>query len=140
MDAIAGDALAPQRFSAVLLSLFAGLAMLLAAIGLYGVISFAVARRTHEMGVRAALGATRAAVVRLVLREGAAMAGAGIALGLAAAAVLSRLLTSQLYGVTPGDPLTFAAVPAILALVALLASYLPARRAARVSPMVALRE
>ncbi len=140
MDAVAGNALAQQRFSAALLGLFATLAMVLAAIGLYGVISYAVARRTHELGIRVALGATRAAVVRLVLREGAAMVEAGVALGLLGAMALTRLLAGQLYVVAPVDPLTFTAVPAALALVALLATFLPARHAARVSPMEALRE
>jgi putative ABC transport system permease protein len=140
MDGISGNALAQQRFSAALLGLFAALALALAAIGLYGVVSYAVARRTHELGIRIALGATRAGVIRLVLRESAAMVAAGVALGLLGATALTRLLAGQLYAIAPLDPATFAAVPVALTLVALLASYLPARRAARVSPMEALRE
>lgn len=139
-DEIARTALAPQRFSAGLFALFAGIALLVATVGLYGVVSYMAARRTREMGIRMALGATRASVSRLVLGEGALTAGLGIIGGVAVALLLSRLIASQLYGVTPLDPLTFVTVPVLLILVALLAAYLPARRAASVSPAIAMRE
>ncbi len=140
MDEIARTALAPQRFSAELFGLFAVIALVLAAVGLYGVVSYIASRRTHEMGIRMALGATRASVAGLVLREGVVTAGAGIGAGLGAGLLLTRLLSSQLYGVSALDPLTFTIVPAALVLVALAAAYLPARRAARVSPAIAMRE
>jgi predicted permease len=140
MDQVARNALAPQRFSAQLFGLFAAIALVLAAVGMYGVVSYIASRRTHEMGLRMALGATRAAVAGLVLREGAVTAGAGIVAGVSAGLLLTRLLASQLYGVSTVDPLTFTIVPAALVVVALMAAYLPARRAASVSPAVAMRE
>ena len=128
-----------QRFLALLLGLFAGLALILAAVGIYSVIAYSVAQRTHEIGIRMALGANWRDVVGLVLREGASMALGGVIAGLAGAWGLTRFLASLLYGVHPTDPLTFLAVPVLLILVALLACYIPARRAARVDPMKALR-
>jgi putative ABC transport system permease protein len=127
------------RMGAVLLAIFGFLALVLAAIGLYGVMSYAVSRRTREIGIRMALGAGKGMVLRLVLREGLVLVGTGVAAGLIVAAAANRLLTSLLYGVSPLDATTFAAIPLVLVLVALLASYLPARRAARVDPIIALR-
>ena len=139
MDEIIAGSLAARRVSMILLGIFAALALALASIGIYGVVSYVVGRRTHEIGVRMALGAQRADVFRLVLGEGARMALAGVAAGLAAALGLARLMANQLFGVTPQDPLTFTAVALVLTLVAMLACYLPARRAVRVDPMAALR-
>jgi ABC-type antimicrobial peptide transport system permease subunit len=122
-----------------LLGAFAALAVLLATIGLYGLIAYSVSQRTHELGVRVALGATRGAIVRLVLREGAWLVAGGAALGLAGALAATQVLVGLVKGTRPNDPLTFAAVTAVLLAAGLLASYLPARRAARVDPMIALR-
>jgi predicted permease len=137
-ERIAGQA-AGTRSYAVLLGLFAALALVLSAVGIYGVMAYGVARRTHEVGIRMALGAQPRDVLRLVARRGLALTLAGIGIGLAAAVALTRLMSSLLFGVTPTDAVTFAAVAALLAAVALLASYLPARRATRVDPLVALR-
>jgi len=131
--------LGPRRFAMTLLAVFASLALLMAAIGLYGLISFSVTQRTQEIGIRMALGAPRRAVLGLVVGQGLRLAGAGVLLGLAAAYALARLLSTQLFQVPPFDPLTFLVMAAVLLLVALLASYLPARRAMKVDPAVALR-
>jgi putative ABC transport system permease protein len=131
--------LAQPRFRTVLLSVFAGLALLLAAVGLYGVLSQSVSQRTNEIGIRMALGAQRGHVVSLVVREGVSLALAGIGVGLVAALLFTRFLTAMLYGVRPTDPLTLAIVALTMSLVALLASYFPARRATNVDPMAALR-
>jgi hypothetical protein len=131
--------IAPRRFSATLLGSFAALALLLAGTGLYALIAYLVAQRTRELGIRVALGAGRGAVLRLVLREGLVLVLAGIALGLAGAFALTRVVASLLFGVTTTDPATFVAVPLVLVAVALLASWVPARQAARVDPMVAFR-
>lgn len=125
--------------SAMLLSIFAGLALLLTAVGLFGVISYSVVQRTHEIGVRTALGARPKDMLSLILSEGLRLAIVGVSLGIAAALVLTHFLTSLLFGVTATDPLSFLAVIAMLVAVVLLASYLPARRAMRVDPIVALR-
>ena len=130
---------APPKFRTVLVAMFAVVGLLLAAIGLYGVISYAVTERTHELGVRIALGADRADVVRLVLGEALMMAGAGIALGLAGAWATTRLMQGLLFGVSSTDAVTYAGISALLLVTALVASYLPVRRATRVDPMVALR-
>jgi putative ABC transport system permease protein len=126
-------------FNTVVVSLFAGSSLLLAMVGIYGVIAWTVRQRTREIGVRMALGAQRSAVLALVLRRGLKLATAGIVLGLLGAIGLTQLLRSLLFGVSPADPLTLLAVPALMLLVALLACWLPARRAARVDPMEALR-
>ncbi len=130
---------APQRFRTLLLGLFAALALVLAAVGIYGVLSYAVRLRAAEIGIRMALGAHTADILKLVVGQGMAVTLAGVAAGLAAAAALTRLLTGLLYGVTPTDPATFAAVSVFLTAVALAASYFPARRAAKIDPMEALR-
>jgi predicted permease len=139
MEEIIAASLATRRFVMILLAVFAGLALVLASIGIYGVISYVVGQRTQEIGIRMALGAQRKDVLRLVLEGGGRLALAGVVLGLLAAFGLTRLMTSLLYGVGATDPLTFFAVATLLILAALAACYLPARRAARVDPMVALR-
>jgi len=131
--------LGQERVSAALLSAFGVLAVTLAGIGLYGVLAFAVARRTHEIGVRMALGASRTNVLRLVTGQGMALTLAGLAVGVIAAFGLARLIANSLYGVQPTDPITFVGAAAFVAVVALVACYIPARRAAKVDPMVALR-
>jgi putative ABC transport system permease protein len=133
------DALAPQRFSTLVLSAFAAGALLLAAIGLYGILAFAVSQRTREIGVRIALGARVVDVLALVVRQGMRLVAVGLVLGLVAALALTRVMSALLYRTDRFDPVTFVACPIVLALVALLACYLPARRAARIEPLTALR-
>jgi predicted permease len=139
MDEVIASSLASRRFSMILLVVFATLALVLASVGIYGVISYIVGQRTHEIGIRMALGARQPDILRLVLGGAGRLAAIGIGVGLLSALGLTRLMANLLYGVRPNDPLTFIAVPAILILVAMLASYLPARRATKVDPMVALR-
>jgi putative ABC transport system permease protein len=139
MDDVVQSSIAQPRFSAQLLGLFATLALLLAAVGLYGLIAYAVSQRTQEIGIRLSLGAQRSDVLRLILGEGVRLALTGSAIGLAAALGLTRLLASLLYQVAPNDPITFGAVGLLLTGIALFACYIPARRATRVDPMVALR-
>ncbi len=139
MDGIISGSLASQRFSMVVLGVFAAVALLLASIGIYGVISYVVGQRTHEIGIRMALGAERREILQLILGTGGRLALAGAAVGLLAALAVTRLMVSLLYQVSATDPLTLASVSALLIIVALMASYIPARRAARVDPMVALR-
>jgi predicted permease len=138
-DGIISKSLAAQRFSMILLGVFAALALLLASIGIYGVISYVVGQRTREIGIRLALGAERLHILRLILGRGGILVLAGVALGLTSALILTRLMTSLLYGVRATDPLTFAGVAVLLTLVALAACFIPARRASQVDPMVALR-
>jgi putative ABC transport system permease protein len=137
-DALGGW-LAERRFLLLLVGVFAATALTLAAVGLYGIVAYSVTRRTQEIGIREALGAQPRDVLRLIVREGASLAGIGILIGLALSLALTRLISSLLFGVTAADPLTFVCVAAMLSAVALLASYIPARRAMRVDPMVALR-
>jgi ABC-type antimicrobial peptide transport system permease subunit len=139
MDSVITDSMASQRFSMILLAVFAVLAHLLASVGIYGVISHVVRQRTHEIGIRMAMGARRLDVLRMILADGARMTLMGAAIGLVAALGFTRLLASMLFGVTPTDPITFVAVAMLLCGIAFFACFLPARRAMRVDPMVALR-
>jgi putative ABC transport system permease protein len=133
------ESLSERRFSMEIVALFALTALLLAGLGIYGVISYIVSERTHEIGIRLALGAQRRNILRMVLRQGLGLAIAGAAVGLACALIVSHLMAGLLYGVRPTDPVTFAGVALLLIGVALLACYIPARRAIRVDPLVALR-
>jgi putative ABC transport system permease protein len=135
---VAGS-LATEKFETFLLTAFAGLAFVLTAVGLYGVLAYTVAEQTHDFGIRMALGASTRTVLRLVMRSGVAITAIGLTIGIVTAIGTDRLLAHALYGVGPVDPFTFAAVIAALLVVCVLASYLPARRAAKVDPMVALR-
>jgi predicted permease len=139
MGEIVSNSYAARRFSMILLAVFAALALVLACVGIYGVISYLVGQRTHEIGVRVALGAQRSDVLRLILVHGARMALIGVAVGIFAALGLTRLMANQLFGVSAHDPLTFAGVAMLLIVAAVAACYVPARRAMRVDPMVALR-
>lgn len=138
-EQLMAQAVAQPQLRTMLLSLFAGLALVLASLGIYGVMSNTVAQRTHEIGVRMALGAGQSSVLRLVLGNGMRLTMLGIVLGTAGAFALTRLMKSFLFHVTPTDPATFVEVALFLFLVALLASYIPARRATRVDPVIALR-
>ena len=139
MQQLVDDSISTRRLTLVLLGIFSALALILAAIGIYGVMAYTVALRTQEIGIRMALGAQQKDVLRLVLGQGARIAFFGVAIGLAVAAALARLLSSLLFSVSASDPLTFAAVAVLLVAVALLACYIPARRALRVDPIIALR-
>ena len=139
MEEIGARSVAAQRFNMLLLGLFAALGLALAAVGIYGVMSYAVAQGTREIGIRMALGAQRSNVLRLVAGQGMALTLIGIAVGIAASFALTRLMESLLFGVSATDPLTLVGVSALLAAVALLACYLPARRATKVDPLIALR-
>jgi putative ABC transport system permease protein len=139
MEETLDRSLATQRLSTMLLMMFAGVALVLAAVGLYGVMSYVVTQRRHEIGIRMALGAQRADVLRLILRQGMWLTACGVVLGLTASFALSRLMASLLFGVSPTDPLTFVLVALALAVVTLVACLVPARRALKVDPMIALR-
>ena len=139
MDSVITASLAARRFSMILLASFAGLALLLSSIGIYGVVSYVVGQKTREIGLRMALGASRSAVMRMILSQGGRLAAAGVLLGLAASFSLTRLMSAMLFGVSASDPFTFIVVAALLTAVALTACYVPARRAMQVDPMVALR-
>jgi putative ABC transport system permease protein len=133
------ESVAQPRFYAILLGSFAAIALVIAALGIYGVISYAVSQRTRELGIRIALGAQRERVVRLVIGQGLTLTLVGIVFGVVGAYALTRLIASLLFGVTSADPLTFTVVGILFMAVACLASYLPARRAAAVDPIIAMR-
>jgi putative ABC transport system permease protein len=139
MEDILADSIARQRFSMLLLGVFAGVALLLAAVGIYGVMSYSVAQRTHEIGIRMALGAQTSAVLKLAVGYGLKLVVAGVVIGLVAAFVLTRLMSTLLFGITATDPATFALISLLLIAVAAIASYIPARRATKVDPLIALR-
>jgi putative ABC transport system permease protein len=139
MDHIVAEAVARQRFSMFLLGFFAAVALLLASVGIYGVMSYSVAQRTREIGIRMALGARRADVLQMTIKEGLKLVGAGMLLGLAAAFILTRVMATLLYGISATDPITFVGISLMLLAVAILASYIPALCATKVDPIVALR-
>jgi putative ABC transport system permease protein len=139
MAQVISSSVAGPRFNTLLLGVFAGVALFLAAIGIYGVMAYAITQQTHEIGIRVALGAQPRNVLQLVLRRGVRLAGVGATFGVAAALAFTRLMAGLLYDVSATDPLTFSCVVILLLAIALLACYVPARRAMRVDPMVALR-
>jgi predicted permease len=139
MEHIVAGAVARQRFSMLLLAIFAGIALILAAVGIYGVMSYSVAQQTREIGIRMALGAQRSDVLKMTVKQGLRLVGFGLIIGLAAAFILTRVMASLLFGISATDPLTFISISLILLAVAILASYIPALRATRVDPMIALR-
>jgi ABC-type antimicrobial peptide transport system permease subunit len=138
MDEVLGEETASRRLGMTLITIFAALALLLATIGIYGVLAYFVVQHTQEIGVRVALGAQRRDILALVLRRGMTLTLVGVAVGVAAAFALTRLMASLLYGVGTTDPLTYATITVLLTVVALIACYVPARRAMKVDPMVAL--
>jgi putative ABC transport system permease protein len=139
MTDVVRDTVAPRKFNTLVLTLFSAIAMMLAALGIYGVMAYSVAQRTHEVGIRMALGAQKGDVLGLILRKGLMLTLTGVAIGLAVALVLTRLMTTLLFGIAPTDATTFVAVSVLLIMVALFACYIPARRATKVDPLVALR-
>jgi putative ABC transport system permease protein len=140
MDDVVANSLGTRRVSMQLFTVFAGAALLLAGLGIYGVLAYSVTQRTQEIGIRMALGAQKSDVLGLVIRQGMTLALIGVGVGLAGAFALTRLIANLLFGVAATDPLTFLAIPLLLLLVALVACYLPARRAARLDPKIALAQ
>jgi ABC-type antimicrobial peptide transport system permease subunit len=140
LDEVLSTSLSVRRFSMEMVALFAATALLLAGLGIYGTISYLVNEQRSEIAIRLALGAQRGTILKMVLRRGLGLAAAGAGLGVAGALIVSHLMAGLLYGVSPSDPLTFISLTAVLVLVALAACYIPARRAMRVDPIVALRE
>ena len=136
---VLAQSIARPRFNTLLITILAGVALVLAAVGIYGVISYSVTQRTHEIGVRMALGASSSNVLRLVVGQGMLLAGMGLAVGVLGAFAVTRIMGTLLYGVSANDPLTYIALVLLLGVIALVASYIPARRAMRVDPVVALR-
>jgi putative ABC transport system permease protein len=139
MENIVAGAVARQRFSMLLLAIFAGLALVLAAVGIYGVMSYTVAQQTREIGIRIALGAKRRDVLRMTVKQALKLVGLGLLIGLPSAFILTRVMSSLLFGISATDPITFVSISLVLTGVAMLASYIPALRATKVDPMVALR-
>jgi putative ABC transport system permease protein len=139
MDKVLSDSLMLRRVSMLLLTVFASLALTLATVGIYGLTAYSVSRRTHEIGLRVALGASQSQILRLVVGRGLVTSLIGAAIGVGAALMLTRGLSGMLYGVTTTDPLVFAGVPLLLIAVSALASYVPARKATRIDPLAALR-
>jgi putative ABC transport system permease protein len=139
MEHVVAGAVARQRFSMLLLAIFAAVALVLAAVGIYGVMSYSVAQQTREIGIRMALGAQRSDVLKMTIKQGLKLVGFGLVIGLAAAFVLTRVMATLLFGISATDPFTFITISLVLLVVALLASYIPSVRAMRVDPMVALR-
>jgi len=139
MNEIRSDSVAPERLNLTLLSIFAGIALVLAIVGIYGVMSYSVTQRTHEIGIRMAIGAQPRDVFRMVIGQGMILALIGIAFGLVGAFGLTRLMATMLFGVEPTDPATFAVISLLLTLVALVACYVPSRRATKVDPVISLR-
>jgi putative ABC transport system permease protein len=140
MNEVIDGSLASRRFSAELVGVFAALGLLLASVGIYGLLAYMVGQRAHEIGVRMALGATPSTIGKMIVSRGAGLAGIGVVIGLILSGIAAPMISTLLYGVRPLDPVVFLAVPLILMVVAFLASYIPARRAARVNPILALRE
>jgi putative ABC transport system permease protein len=139
MEHIVAGAVARQRFSMLLLAVFAGLALVLAAVGIYGVMSYSVAQQTREIGIRMALGAQRGDVLKMTVKQGLKLVAVGLACGLVIAFILTRVMATLLFGISATDPFTFLSISLVLLAVALLASYIPALRATKVDPMIALR-
>ena len=140
MEQLVSRSTAPQRFNLSLVAIFAALGLFLAAVGIYGVMAYTVSQRTHEIGIRVALGAQSFDVLKLIVRQGMTLALIGIALGVIGSAALTRLIKGLLFGVGTIDPLTFVLIALLLAVIALLACWIPARRATRVNPLSALRQ